>query len=106
MESCPNFVKVSLFFKRNSTSNWNNYGLYFSTAKKPTYGSFVRDLMIIANHKDLSSSLQEKARAIADRVKNHKSERKCFLDLQDTYQYNQEQKWFRVGFCILGIQII
>ncbi|CAG8654394.1 7230_t:CDS:2, partial [Funneliformis caledonium] len=39
----------------------------------------------------------ERARAIADRVKNHKGERKRFLDLQDTYQYNQERKRLRIG---------
>jgi len=95
--ACPGFVKASVFFKRNSTSNWNDYDLYFSTAKRPSHGSFVRDLTRIANHKDLPSSIQERARNIADRVKNDKTERKRFLDLQGTYEYNRERKRIRVG---------
>ena len=97
MMTCPDSVKVSVFFKRNPISSWNNYDLYFSTAKRPSHGSFVRDLIKIAKHKDLSSSIQERAREIADCVKNNKSERKRFLDLQDVYEYNRERKRARVG---------
>ncbi|CAG8628478.1 4542_t:CDS:10 [Ambispora gerdemannii] len=97
MESCPNSVKVNVFFKRTSASNWKNYERYFSIAKKLTHGSFVRDLIIIANHKDISSSLQKRAKAIADYVKNNKNERQRFLDLQDTYRYYRERKRLRIS---------
>jgi hypothetical protein len=76
--ACPDFVKISIFFKRNSTSNWNDYNLYFLIVKRLTYSSFIRDLTRIANHKDLLSSIQKRARNIADRVKNNKTERNVF----------------------------
>lgn len=95
--ACSDFVKVSIFFKRNSTSNWNDYDLYFLIVKRLSYSSFVRDLTRIANHKDLLSSIQERAKNIADRIKNNKTERKRFLDLQNIYEYNWEWKRIQVG---------
>ncbi|GBB99932.1 hypothetical protein RclHR1_03690005 [Rhizophagus clarus] len=94
--TCPNSVKVSVFFKRNPISNWNNYDDYFSTAKRPSHGSFIRDLVKISNHKDLSSSIRERAREIANFVKNNKNERKRFLDLQAAYEHIRERKRIRV----------
>ncbi|CAG8621387.1 10891_t:CDS:10, partial [Diversispora eburnea] len=74
--------------------------LSLEAKKKPTHGSFVRDLMIIANHKDVSSSLQKKVKAIADNIKNDKSERERFLDLLNTYKYYKERKRLQIDSSI------
>ncbi|CAI2183040.1 5259_t:CDS:10 [Funneliformis geosporum] len=95
MESCPEFLKVSVFFKRTSASNWDNYDLYFSKAKRPCQASFIRDLLLIANSQDISFSLRKRAYDIVEAVKTRK--RSHFLNVQETYQYNQERKRLRIN---------
>ncbi|CAG8510909.1 9784_t:CDS:2 [Funneliformis mosseae] len=51
---------------------------------------------MISTFQQQKDRLMESARGIADRVKNNRSERKLFLDLQDTYEYNRERKRIRI----------
>ncbi|CAG8612045.1 18201_t:CDS:2, partial [Acaulospora morrowiae] len=97
MKSCLDTLKVSVFFKRKSPSHWKNYDLYFLTARKPCHSSFIRDLIIIADCKDISSSVKKKAKAIADLVKNNRKERSSFFKSQKAYLDKRKQKKSQVS---------
>ncbi|CAG8715190.1 361_t:CDS:2, partial [Funneliformis caledonium] len=65
-------------------------------SKKFLLACFSKEILLqigatmISTFQQQKDRLMESARGIADRVKNNRSERKLFLDLQDTYEYNRE----------------
>ncbi|CAG8480808.1 12853_t:CDS:2 [Ambispora gerdemannii] len=96
METCPDFVDVDNFFKRTSSSYWEDYDLYFSTASQPSHGSFMRDLQKIADNEHLSYFLRKRATSTRIRV-NEPRRKNSFLALQDAFHYRQQQMQLRVN---------